>query len=322
MARLPQMVLLADGYSGVILLPEGLGPTSVRFPSESLLGNRQPDTPPRPAGNRLPHHCNHEIGHEVVQGYQAGLSNLEGCIQGVNWQSCECDMEEITKQERHPDRVGNAINIREFKFMRIRTISLLLACLWAFSCRNAQGIGASCQQESDTLACLIMADSLLEPLVNQEEIEAFSIFYGDVEGGQYIEVSNSGVSFSGIDSFFLFDITGDKIPEIWLLTDDCEASRLLLVYSVSDGNKELFRSSATHSSYYLGEGYVLQVSAHMGEAEWFRLRWNGKRIVSQRVYRESTRDQYRVPEEKPAHILLPNGISPDELQKIVLDIWI
>jgi hypothetical protein len=199
--------------------------------------------------------------------------------------------------------------------MRIRAITLLLACLFACSCRYSRGIGISYQQELDTLASLIMTDSLLETKVSQEETEAFSIFYGDVEGGHYLEACESGISSSGIESFFLFDITGDNVPEIWLLTDDCEADRLLLVYSISDGNKELYRSGATHSDYYLGDGYVLQVSAHMGKAEWLRLRWDGKRIVSRRVYGESTLDDYRVPTERPASLLQADDVSPMELLK-------
>ena len=197
--------------------------------------------------------------------------------------------------------------------MRIKNIPLLLVYLMACSCRNPRGTGVSCRRLPDTPASFVMTDSLPESPVGREESEAYPSFCGDVEGGKYLKVCESGISSSGIESFFLFDVTGDRIPEIWLLTDDCEADRLLLVYSLSDGNKELYRSGATHSGYYLGDGYVLQVSAHMGEAEWFRLRWDGKRIVSRRVYGESTPDQYRVPEERPAPLLLPYGISPAEL---------
>ena len=198
-------------------------------------------------------------------------------------------------------------------------ICLLFACLFASSCHNTHRTAVASQQEPDTLASPVMADSLLEPMECKEETEAPSVFIGDVEGGQYLEIRDSSVSSSGLMGYFLFDITGDKVPELWLLTDDCEASRELLVYSVSDRDNALYRCYAGHSSYYQGKGYVLKIVAHMGHAEWYKLRWNGTRIVSRKVFSEYTPTDYREPSESPLHYLSSRDSSSKELLRWIKD---
>ena len=59
------------------------------------------------------------------------------------------------------------------------------------------------------------------------------LLLGDVKGEKYLKVSPSRVEAVGIESVFFYDITRDGVPEVWLITDDCEADKLLLVYSSS-----------------------------------------------------------------------------------------
>ena len=103
-----------------------------------------------------------------------------------------------------------------------------------------------------------------------------SAVLGDVAGEKYLVVSSSRVESVGIESLFFYDITGNGVPEIWMVTDDCEAARMLLVYSLSDWNRELYRGAAGHSLFYAGKDYVIRQNAHMGNAYWHRL--NGARV--------------------------------------------
>jgi hypothetical protein len=77
-----------------------------------------------------------------------------------------------------------------------------------------------------------------------------SAILGDVAEEKYLSVSTSRVEAVGIESVFFFDITGDGVPEVWMVTDDCEADRMVLVYSLSDWGRELYRDTAGHSLFY------------------------------------------------------------------------
>lgn len=74
---------------------------------------------------------------------------------------------------------------------------------------------------------------------------------GNQQEGFYLNISKDGVKSVGIDSIFLHDITMDGVPEVWLLTEGCEADRMVLVYSLSDWNKELYQDTAGHSLFFM-----------------------------------------------------------------------
>lgn len=143
-------------------------------------------------------------------------------------------------------------------------------------------------------------------------------FLGDISGEQYIHVTGGGVKSVGIDSCFFFDITGDAVPEIWLLTEGSEADRLVLVYSLSDWGRELYLGTAGHSEFYDGRRYVLRQEAHMGYAHWYKLCWNGKTMVSEQVFEEFTCGDYTVPREKRFEETQPEDLDPNELIKWIL----
>lgn len=142
-----------------------------------------------------------------------------------------------------------------------------------------------------------------------------SAILGDMAEEKYLSVSTSQVESVGIESVFFFDITGDSVPEVWMVTDDCEADRMVLVYSISDWGRELYRDTAVHSLFYAGNDYVLRHEAHMGYAHWYRLRWDRKKMVSEKVFDEFTGGDYTTPSEKPVNEILPGDLDPEELLK-------
>ena len=171
-------------------------------------------------------------------------------------------------------------------------------------------------KSGDSLATVTLPTKEETPLTTIEpnEIPEYR-FLGDTTGGHCLRVSESTIESTGIESVFFFDITGDSIPEIWLRTDDCEAEKRLLVYSLSEWGKELLNAYAGHTSYYAGTNYVLMVQAHMGEAVWYQLKWNGKKIVTRQIYKESiagSSDDYRTPSEKQITPILPETVTLDD----------
>lgn len=142
-----------------------------------------------------------------------------------------------------------------------------------------------------------------------------SAILGDVAEEKYLSVSTSRVESIGIGSVFFFDITEDGVPEVWMVTDDCEADRMVLVYSLSDWGRELYRDTAGHSLFYAGNDYVIRQEAHMGYAHWYRLRWDGQKIMSKEVFKEYTCGDYTTPSEQPFDEIPPGDLDSDELLK-------
>ena len=138
---------------------------------------------------------------------------------------------------------------------------------------------------------------------------------GDVEKGQYLRVSISKIESVGIESVSFHDITGDGIPEVWLMTEGSEADRMARVYLISEWNMELFAVTAGHSLFYAGNGYAVRQCAHMGDAYWYKLSWDGKELISEKIFEEHTEDEYTIPVEKPFVEVRPEELSPHDLLK-------
>ena len=142
------------------------------------------------------------------------------------------------------------------------------------------------------------------------EYDNGSAIIGDVAEEKYLMVSASRVESVGIESVFFYDITGDGVPELWMVTDDCEALRMVLVYSLSNWGVVLYQGAAGHSLFYAGKDYVIRQSAHMGNAYWHRLQWRGGRMVTEMVFEEFTGGDYLPPAEDPIEELLPEELNP------------
>jgi hypothetical protein len=53
----------------------------------------------------------------------------------------------------------------------------------------------------------------------------------------------------------------------------------------------------------------------MGYAHWYRLRWVGGEIVSEKVFDEFTGGDYTTPSEKPINEILPGDLDTEEVLK-------
>ena len=142
-----------------------------------------------------------------------------------------------------------------------------------------------------------------------------SIKLGDVQGRQYLEIFPDRVESNGIMGVFLYDITLDGIPEVWLLTDQSEAERMVLVYSIREWSRELYRGGAGHSVYFQGKGAVLRVYGQMGEGFWECIRWDGERMVSEKAFEEHYVSEYTNPSKNPFAEIRPEDLNPDDILK-------
>ena len=116
-------------------------------------------------------------------------------------------------------------------------------------------------------------------------------------GGDYME-------------YFLYDITGDGIPELWIKYGTCEANYIVKVceYDKEYNYKTIWKSNAGHCGFYEGKGYILKVYAHMGEAYWTKLTYYGNNIVETTIFEEDVSEvdnegniyyrDYKTPREK------------------------
>ena len=104
--------------------------------------------------------------------------------------------------------------------------------------------------------------------------------------------------------YFLFDITGDGIPELWIESGTCEADHALSVYtynnklSILDAGEE---GNAYHSGFCRGDDYILQVSGNQGYQSWSKITYSNGKIKSEVVFEEdlseSGKDDYTEPSE-------------------------
>jgi len=102
----------------------------------------------------------------------------------------------------------------------------------------------------------------------------------------YIKKVNSLIQYE-YDGYFLTDITGDGIPELWVKYGTCEADYMLDVYTyTSSGLKRLLRTGAGHTGYYgyPNGKYVIAQNAHMGYEVHTRITYSKKKLREKIIY--------------------------------------
>lgn len=117
---------------------------------------------------------------------------------------------------------------------------------------------------------------------------------------EYIKLVDT-FPYSSEAGYFLFDINKNGIPELWLKTGMYEAEYQLRVYSYDTEIKLLYTDDAGHSEFYQGNDYLIKLYAHMGDARWDKLSYDGDRIVSTTIFQEDisgTDRDYSEPTEK------------------------
>lgn len=135
----------------------------------------------------------------------------------------------------------------------------------------------------------------------------------------YINVVRNYSSQFGADEYgwfgyFLYDITQDGVPELWIKAGTCEADFMLYVYTLKNGvASKIYEDGSSHSGYYRGKNYVLQWWAHMGYAGMARITYDGNKIRKTTIYEEDnieSSEDYKEPTEPEIHLNRFDDYSP------------
>ena len=122
--------------------------------------------------------------------------------------------------------------------------------------------------------------------------------------------------------YFVYDITGDGIPELWIKYGTCEADYEIKVCAYDNGcnYKTIWESNAGHCRFYEGNGYILQIYAHMDEAFWTKLTYNDEKIIKTNIYEENVSEvddegnyfyrDYKTPTEKYIELNSFHNVEP------------
>lgn len=156
---------------------------------------------------------------------------------------------------------------------------------------------------------------------NKKIKSAFIKAYNDVVNS--FDISDPIANMGFICEYFMYDITGDGIPEFWIKYGISEAGYQIraCAYDKDNRYKTIWEGSAGHTTFYEGNGYILRVYAHMGDAFWSKLSYNGNKIVeSGTVFEENTEEidddgcisyrEYTKPKEKYIDLYPFSNVEP------------
>lgn len=209
-----------------------------------------------------------------------------------------------------PDGNGNSFEESKRKIM-LYLIFLLVDILFVFILivsfsKKDKASHEQKVEEVSTSASSSVSYELEQPTASAEETSLNQKIYEAYVAQLESKAAEVNADAGGLCEYFLFDITGDGIPELWVRSGTCEADYMLYVYRYGIGQLELMHSTgAGHSSFYCGDDYVLQVMAHMGEAGWYKIELSGSGLSEELVYEESdveSSDEYALPVEPDAQM--------------------
>lgn len=84
--------------------------------------------------------------------------------------------------------------------------------------------------------------------------------------------------------YFLYDITGDSIPELWIEAGTCEADTELLVFTYNEGKvSQIYEGDGGHSDYFIFEGHLVSVMCQSGTGMVVTYEYDGEKVIDSGV---------------------------------------
>ena len=84
--------------------------------------------------------------------------------------------------------------------------------------------------------------------------------------------------------YFLYDITGDSIPELWVSIGTCEADTKLQAFGLENGKpKMIYEGEGGHSDYFIFEDQLIGVMCHMGYGVVITYTYDGQKVADSMV---------------------------------------
>lgn len=144
----------------------------------------------------------------------------------------------------------------------------------------------------DSILQVQIADSLRQ--VRKEEERLDRIRQG------YIQVLQEKAQIDEYGEYFLYDITQDGTPELWVSAGTCNADTETYVYSVNDDEVYL-AYEASWGTYYRGSDYIIIANGHMGYGWWNKVTYDENQFSETEVFTEDISNDsiadYKTPPE-------------------------
>ncbi|MBR5085598.1 MAG: hypothetical protein IKX31_01170 [Muribaculaceae bacterium] len=107
------------------------------------------------------------------------------------------------------------------------------------------------------------------------------------------------------DSYFIHDISGDGVPELFVITGECEMDYMLHIFTYRNGKvKKITTTGAGHSGYKKGNGCLICGWGHQGSEAYWKLYLKGGKLKSPSIKRSIWNnanyvDQYDIDDYSP-----------------------
>lgn len=84
--------------------------------------------------------------------------------------------------------------------------------------------------------------------------------------------------------YFLYDITGDGTPDLWIKSGSCEADCRLMAYTLESGNpRKIYEGDGGHSDYFIYNGQLVSVMCNTGAGVVITYGYDGKQVTDSMV---------------------------------------
>ena len=164
-------------------------------------------------------------------------------------------------------------------------------------------MNAAERARQDSIAATEAAEQARQDSINEAHENTVSQYLAKMR-----EFRNSDEGEGG--EYFLFDITGNGVPELWMTSTFGYGGMYVYTYS-HDNLKHIFTGSGGHASYHKGKGYVIENMAHMGYQKISKLTYRHGKISEQTMYEsEDENADYREVSEPAFHYYKLSDESP------------
>lgn len=133
-------------------------------------------------------------------------------------------------------------------------------------------------RNNSTLSTILLLLCIMLPLVaNARPAKS------QVKNAYLAQIKKMSKAYNTYRTYFLLDLTGDGIPELFVRTGTCEADAQLHIYTYTTRLNRVSSIGASHSVFYQGNGYFVQMSGHMGSWCIYKFYMKNGKLMKKRL---------------------------------------
>ena len=104
----------------------------------------------------------------------------------------------------------------------------------------------------------------------------------------YIDILDEMAEDYECEYYFIHDINGDRIPELFVQTGECEMDYMLHVFTYSGGMaKKVDETGSGHCGFKYGTNCLICGWGHQGASAYWKLTLSGNRLKSTKISRST-----------------------------------